>query len=185
MTRGRQANTAHLVAADIAQAREQWLTTFGRDRADLGPAAARHAAERDAARYVRREPRPGPAPEQMDPPVPVPQLLRDLRRAWEVEARCLDFLHAAEPRRDDLQALTRINLEHATRIAPLRAAEQAARAASEQAEAAMRASTTRIDAETVSARDAMLAAWDEQRRMAEVHARAVLRGPGRLSPDPP
>jgi exodeoxyribonuclease V alpha subunit len=74
MTRGRQANTAHLVAADIAQPREQWLTTLGRDRADLGPAAARHAAERDAARYLRREPRPGPEPVQIDPPVPVPQL---------------------------------------------------------------------------------------------------------------
>jgi exodeoxyribonuclease V alpha subunit len=79
-----------------------------------------------------------------------------------------------------LQALTRINLEHATRIAPLRAAEQAARAASEQAEAALHASTTRIDAETVSFRDAMLAAWEEQSRAAEVHARTVLRGPGRL-----
>jgi hypothetical protein len=76
--------------------------------------------------------------------------------------------------------VTRINLEHATRIAPLRAAEQAARVASEQAEAALRASTTRIDAETASARDAMLAAWDEQRRAAQVHARTVLHGPGRL-----
>ena len=175
MTRGRHANTAHLVAADIAQARDQWLTTFGRDRADLGPAAARQTAERDAGRYATPEPRP----EQTDPTVPVP-LLRDLRRAWDVEARCLDFLDAAEPQRDDLRAVTRINLEHATRITPLRAAEQAARAVAEQAEAALRASTTRIDAETASARDAMLAAWDEQRRAAQVHARTVLRGPGRL-----
>ena len=147
MTRGRQANTAHLVAADIAGAQEQWLTTFGRDRADLGPAAARQAAESETARYAT----PKPVPQQTDPPVPL-LLLHDVRRAWDVEARCLDFLHAAEPRHDDLQAATRINLEHATRIAPLRAAEQAARVASEQAEAALRASTTRIDAETVSAR---------------------------------
>ena len=182
MTRGRHANTAHLVAADIAAAREQWLTTFGRDRADLGPAVARQAAERDAARYATPVPTPEPVAEQpgLRATVPVSLLLRDLRRAWDVEARCLDFLDAAEPQRHDLRAVTRINLEHGTRIAPLRAAEQAARAASEQAEAALRASTTRIDAETASARDAMLAAWDEQHRTAQVYARTVLHGPGRL-----
>jgi hypothetical protein len=124
MTRGRHANTAHLIAADIAGAREQWLTTFGRDRADLGPAAARQAAERDAARYATTEPtpesRPEPVPEQTDPraTVPVPPLLHDLRRAWDVEARCLDFLDTAEPQRDDLRAVTRINFEHAALIAP-------------------------------------------------------------------
>ena len=40
MTRGRASNTAHLVAADLDDAREQWIAAFGRDRADLGPAAA-------------------------------------------------------------------------------------------------------------------------------------------------
>jgi ATP-dependent exoDNAse (exonuclease V) alpha subunit len=42
MTRGRNANTAHLVADTIDDAREQWVAVFARDRADLGPA---HAAE--------------------------------------------------------------------------------------------------------------------------------------------
>jgi exodeoxyribonuclease V alpha subunit len=37
MTRGRELNTAHLVADDIDQAREQWVGVFSRDRADLGP----------------------------------------------------------------------------------------------------------------------------------------------------
>jgi hypothetical protein len=76
--------------------------------------------------------------------------------------------------------VTRIYLDHATRIAPLRAAEHAARAASEQAEAVVRASTTRMDAEIASDRAAMLAMWDEQRRTAQMHARTVLHGPGRL-----
>ncbi|WP_152187103.1 AAA family ATPase, partial [Segeticoccus rhizosphaerae] len=40
MTRGRAANTAHLVAESVEQAREQWVEAFGRDRADLGPAHA-------------------------------------------------------------------------------------------------------------------------------------------------
>jgi hypothetical protein len=53
MTRGREANTAHLVAADLDDAREQWIDAFGRDRADLGPAAAGQAAARAAATPTR------------------------------------------------------------------------------------------------------------------------------------
>jgi truncated hemoglobin YjbI len=52
MTRGRETNTAHLVAADINQAREQWLAVFARDRADLGPAHAAEQAAAEAARYA-------------------------------------------------------------------------------------------------------------------------------------
>ena len=36
MTRGRDANTAHLVADTVDEARRQWVETFARDRADLG-----------------------------------------------------------------------------------------------------------------------------------------------------
>lgn len=51
MTRGRLANTVHVVAADLEEARAKWIQTAGRERADLGPAAAREAAERAADRY--------------------------------------------------------------------------------------------------------------------------------------
>ncbi len=44
MTRGRHANTAHLVAETTEGARGQWIETFTRDRADLGPAHATDAA---------------------------------------------------------------------------------------------------------------------------------------------
>jgi exodeoxyribonuclease V alpha subunit len=44
MTRGRHHNTAHLVAESVDDARAQWVDTFGRDRADLGPAHARATA---------------------------------------------------------------------------------------------------------------------------------------------
>jgi exodeoxyribonuclease V alpha subunit len=44
MTRGRRSNTAHLVADTTDHARAQWVETFSRDRADLGPTHARHAA---------------------------------------------------------------------------------------------------------------------------------------------
>ena len=46
MTRGREANTAHLVAENLEDAREQWIEVFSRDRADLGPAHARRQADR-------------------------------------------------------------------------------------------------------------------------------------------
>ena len=44
MTRGRQNNTAHLVADSLDEAKRVWLDTFSRDRADLGPAHAAQAA---------------------------------------------------------------------------------------------------------------------------------------------
>jgi exodeoxyribonuclease V alpha subunit len=61
MTRGRQNNTAHLVADTLEDARAQWTETFGRDRADLGPAHARTRALDDLDRY-------GPAARSRTPP---------------------------------------------------------------------------------------------------------------------
>ena len=51
MTRGRDDNTAHLVAESIDDARQQWIDVFGRDRADLGPAHARRQAIDAIDRY--------------------------------------------------------------------------------------------------------------------------------------
>lgn len=80
MTRGREHNTAHLVAENVVDARQQWVAVFGRDRADLGPS---HAAGRAAEAidrygpmqkpYVRQVRRPGPtAPPTQRPPAPAP-----------------------------------------------------------------------------------------------------------------
>ncbi|MEU6135497.1 helicase C-terminal domain-containing protein [Nocardioides sp. NPDC047086] len=62
MTRGRQHNTAHLVADDIDDARRQWVEIFSRDRADLGPAHAAHRAADDIDRYG-----PNITPRYIDP----------------------------------------------------------------------------------------------------------------------
>jgi exodeoxyribonuclease V alpha subunit len=71
MTRGREDNAAHLVAENLDDARQQWIETFGRDRADLGPGhAARRAAE-DLERYA--------------PHRPLEPALADLRAAWTTE----------------------------------------------------------------------------------------------------
>lgn len=51
MTRGREANTAHLVAENLDDARQQWVSTFARNRADLGPAHAARLAAEEAGKY--------------------------------------------------------------------------------------------------------------------------------------
>jgi exodeoxyribonuclease V alpha subunit len=51
MTRGRHHNTAHLVAENLDEARQQWVDVFTRDRADLGPAQAATRALEDIERY--------------------------------------------------------------------------------------------------------------------------------------
>ncbi|SDE33003.1 MobF family relaxase [Nocardioides lianchengensis] len=51
MTRGCRANTAHLVADNVDDARRKWVEVFGRDRADLGPAHAAGIAAEDIDRY--------------------------------------------------------------------------------------------------------------------------------------
>jgi exodeoxyribonuclease V alpha subunit len=79
MTRGRMSNTAHLVAADTAEAREQWIAVFGRDRADLGPAHAAELAAREVARCGQLRPVDQPAPtppRRLAPSVPRPEAER-------------------------------------------------------------------------------------------------------------
>jgi exodeoxyribonuclease V alpha subunit len=65
MTRGREHNTAHLVAEDLEDALKQWVDVFSRERADLGPAHARGQAIDAIDRYgtdTRRRPAPPPPP---------------------------------------------------------------------------------------------------------------------------
>ncbi|MGY1672455.1 MobF family relaxase [Geodermatophilus sp. SYSU D00710] len=91
MTRGRTGNTAHLVATDLPEARQQWIAVFGRDRADLGPGHAAQLAAAEAARYAQ--------------PRPLDQVLAELREAWTVEQRCLDRLGSLQPQHDTLRAV--------------------------------------------------------------------------------
>ncbi|WP_235529427.1 MobF family relaxase [Nocardioides sp. Soil774] len=51
MTRGRNTNTAHLVAESVDDARAQWIDTLSGDRTDLGPAQAARRAADDIDRY--------------------------------------------------------------------------------------------------------------------------------------
>ena len=75
MTRGRQNNTAHLVAETVVDARQQWTDAFRRDRADLGPEHARRQAIEAIDRYgavavpktQRRSPLPQRRPSTSQP----------------------------------------------------------------------------------------------------------------------
>jgi len=72
MTRGRETNIAHLVAGNVKDARAQWMATFARDRADLGPAHAARLAASEAATYAAGR--------------PLEAVLTDLRAAWTLHA---------------------------------------------------------------------------------------------------
>lgn len=65
MTRGRHANTAHLIADNLDDARQQWVDVFAREQADLGPADAARKAAIESGKYVsprQRLHRPNPQP---------------------------------------------------------------------------------------------------------------------------
>jgi exodeoxyribonuclease V alpha subunit len=74
MTRGRNGNTAHLVAESVEEARTQWVEVFSRDRADLGPAHAKRQAIEAVDRYGNQK-RRRPLDQTMEEPrrpVPAP-----------------------------------------------------------------------------------------------------------------
>ncbi|MBW8767771.1 MAG: AAA family ATPase, partial [Geodermatophilales bacterium] len=133
MTRGRQANTAHLIATDIEEAREQWLAVFARDRADLGPAHAAELAAAEASRYAL--------------PRPLEQVLAELRAAWAVEQRCLARLALQEPQRDTLRGLVTREAPHASELARLEAARERTATAAAQAAPRVEVSAAAIASE--------------------------------------
>ena len=110
MTRGRQANTAHLVAGDLDEAREQWMTVFGRDRADLGPAhAAREAAATPLLRLLGHTILIGS-----------PALVEQLDAAWTEQAHAHAQLRTLKARRDQHQREADLYQRAEAVLAPLR-----------------------------------------------------------------
>ncbi len=166
MTRGRQSNTAHLVATDVAEARERWLAVLARDRADLGPTRATERAAAEAARYAQ--------------PRPLDQLLTDLHAAWTAEQRCLDGLTLAEARRDVLGGLAAREARLAEELPALEAACQKAADAASGTRWLAEASAATITTECGRLHEQLITAWDAQRDPATRAARIVLDGPGLL-----
>ena len=93
MTRGRTDNVAHLVAQDLDDARQLWVETFGRDRADLGPAHAAQRAAEDLERYA--------------PHRPLEAALADLRAAWSRQQDLRSAMAGADRQRGFMARLWR------------------------------------------------------------------------------
>ncbi|MCW2901107.1 MAG: trwC5, partial [Streptosporangiaceae bacterium] len=166
MTRGREANTAHLVAADLVEAREQWIAVFARDRADLGPAHAAELAAREAARYA--EPRP------------LEQVFADLRKAWTTEENCRLRLELDDPIRDKLRQIVALGFDPYERMQAAKDLHQETWRVADHAEQRLRAADGIVGGETDRIRGRLLEAWNGQRDPARQAARVVLEGPGLL-----
>ncbi|SFT79090.1 AAA domain-containing protein [Geodermatophilus amargosae] len=164
MTRGRSANTAHLVAADLGEAREQWIAAFARDRADLGPGHAAAQAAAEAARYATHR--------------PVEQVLADLQQAWTVEQRSLDRLAVLQPWCDVLRQAVALESPHAGELARLEADSRQAALAAQRATQLAEAADAALAWDAGRIREALLATWDDERGAARTAARVVLDGPG-------
>jgi hypothetical protein len=166
MTRGRASNTAHLVAADLDDAREQWIAAFGRDRADLGPAAAGQAAARTAAGYCTSR--------------ALSEVLADLRSAWTEQLTAYRHLERLAEHLDQVQAQAAWETHCQQALAPLETRRDATRTVVEQAyeKAAGCAAilTERAEHHTAALRQT----WDTQLIHAEHAARTLAAGPGRL-----
>jgi exodeoxyribonuclease V alpha subunit len=166
MTRGRQHNTAHLVAETVEDARAQWVAAFARDRADLGPARAAELAAAEAARYAEVR--------------PVGQVLAELRDAWTVQEDLCAELTVLEQTRDVVADVVELTRRRDDRLPGLeedyenaRAAAATAATAADRVEAAVAGHTSQI-AEQLQ-RD-----WDSQRFAARHAAQIVHAGPGRF-----
>ncbi|WP_448642456.1 MobF family relaxase [Geodermatophilus sp. URMC 63] len=164
MTRGRTANTAHLVAGDLAAARKQWLAVFARDRADLGPGHAAAQAAAEAARYAT------PRPEQ--------QLLADLHAAWTVEQRSMERLAVLQPWCDALRQAMALQAAHGGELARLEDYARQATHSAEQVTQRVQVADAVLAEEADRIREGLLAAWDAERGAARAAAKVVLDGPG-------
>jgi hypothetical protein len=166
MTRGREANTVHLVAADLDQAREQWEAAFARDRADLGPAHAAIQAARQAAGYT--------------PARPLDQVLDELHDAWRDQADALRELQRASTQRERIVEVIEVREHHEKALAALEARAEQARTPAEHARATAERSAAALDQHALQIRDQLLQQWERERDPACHAGQTVLAGPGRL-----
>lgn len=166
MTRGRQSNVAHLVAADTAAARDQWTAVFARDRADLGPAHAAELVAKEASRYALHR--------------PLDTILSELHSSWTDEATCTQRLADSQRRREHLTDIVAFVEQRDAEVPGLKAARDDARRAMDRcAGPAQRAevAAARI-AEHIYA--GLQRDWDAQRDAARDAGNIVHDGTGKF-----
>jgi conjugative relaxase-like TrwC/TraI family protein len=166
MTRGRAGNTAHLIADSLDRAREQWITAFTRDRADLGPTHAADLAAGEAQRYA--------------PHRPLQEALAELHDSWTLEQNCLDQLTSDRHLRDQLREIIAITAERATTVPPLEAAYRTARSHADQAAHQFEQVAAAVDSGTRHITDQLHSMWDSQRPVARAAAHTIRGGSGLL-----
>ena len=166
MTRGRQTNIAHLVAGSVQDARAQWISTFCRDRADLGPAHAARIAASEAATYATGR--------------PLEAVLIDLRAAWTLQADLTGHIAEATSIRDELAQIVPLRAESDPQIAHLRSAEQQAWADSDDARARLRQTEAAITTGTSDLARDLLDRWDRAYPDAARAAETIRAGTGRF-----
>ncbi len=166
MTRGRDHNTAHLVADTPQDAREQWIGVFSRDRADLGPAHAGRLAAQEAAQYATHR--------------PLGVALSDLRDAWSEEHALAQHLSAARGERDQLAQVVPLLAQHDAQVAAGRATYEQARGHATLAGEHADQLGALVGNDTIQLAGRLRQEWDTQRPGAAAAARTIAAGTGRI-----
>ncbi len=166
MTRGRTANTAHLIAESVDDAREQWVAAFARDRADLGPTHAAEMAAREAERYVQLR--------------PLEHVLGELRDAWTTEVNAQNRLEDAQHRRDLLRDIVAITEQRDAIVPALHRALDDARREADSTAAQLRPLESVVTGNAAALAAALKSEWEAQRQPARDAAQTVRAGTGRL-----
>ncbi|MEO8518347.1 MAG: MobF family relaxase [Dermatophilaceae bacterium] len=166
MSRGRDHNTAHLVADTPQEARNQWIEVFTRDRADLGPAHAARLADQEAAQYATQRPQA--------------EALSDLRDAWTHEHDLAQDLTAARGERDQLTQVVPLRAQHDAQVDAARATYEQARAHATQAGEHADQLEALVDNHTLQLASQLHQEWDTDRPAARSAAQTVHAGAGRI-----
>ena len=166
MTRGRDHNTAHLVADTPQGARDQWIEVFNRDRADLGPAHAARLAAQEASQYANHRPQT--------------EALSDLRDAWTHEHTLVEDLTAARHERDQLAQVVPLRAHHDVQVAAGRATYEQARDHATQAREHADQLGTLVGNDTSQLAGRLHQQWDDQRPAARAAAQTIDAGTGRI-----
>jgi exodeoxyribonuclease V alpha subunit len=166
MTRGRSHNVAHLVAETVEEARDQWVATFSRDRADLGPAQAAHRAAEDLDRYGTHR--------------PLDRVLADLRHAWATERRLCERVNAAAAWRDQLALIAGIRSETDPDLGSLQAVVNQTRDIAVRAQARFDLVDAAVTAEADRLTHAVHQGWQHGFPAAFQDAQAMQAGAGPL-----
>jgi conjugative relaxase-like TrwC/TraI family protein len=166
MTRGRDHNTAHLVADTPKEARDQWIEVFNRDRADLGPAHAARLAAQEATPYATHR--------------PLGAALSDLREAWTQEHTLAQDLTAARREYDQLAEVVPLRAQHDAQVAAGRAIYEQARGHANQAAEHADQFAAVVRADSVQLAGRLHQEWDTDRPAARAAAKTIEAGTGRI-----